>query len=572
MKHPELSRRKRPLWRRPVTVALLVVTATMLVALQSASASSRSTKLAHLGIDEPLCSSHASLCVDKFNPLGAEYVGHDEPSVEFKSTEPGSGNDMTYRVRLPKDPQLQPKADGSGGTWNFELRPTFWFGLTLCDSESAPEFTKTCNPDSDVNNFVSTDPKKPTYIGKHPGNAFMELQFYGPGYVPQFEGFGCTATQYCAAMTIDSLGLDQNTGIANTRACDNYILGGEEPINWAYVTRSGVSQGPADPLFTGTFDNPNFTSVNPDVTKDLMMNPGDWVTIHIHDTPAGVRVDMSDETTHQSGSMTASVANGFAHVLYTPNSNTCKSAPYAFHPEYSTGMPRGNTWSAHTYNVSYSDEIGHFEHCNALDANFNCAVAGSDDPKLDDDDVFCVPGTDSLLVMINGCFASDDDFDGPSYQNDWPGTNPNPRIDQLLHPEPILFSSPITGGGHDYPTVAFEADLPIIEGTCDTSTGAGCVNPPAGSQFYPFFSNRRVHGSRDGSVDFSSNDDHGSCVWQEGGDFIPGTVRDFGGSAAAEYGTLLSTTFPVAGFTTVQEFDNFNSGDLANPCTSQDTK
>ena len=33
----------------------------------------------------------------------------------------------------------------------------------------------------------------------------MELQFYGPGYVPQFEGFGCTANQYCAAMTIDSL-------------------------------------------------------------------------------------------------------------------------------------------------------------------------------------------------------------------------------------------------------------------------------------------------------------------------------------------------------------------------------
>lgn len=26
------------------------------------------------------------------------------------------------------------------------------------------------------------------------GNAYMELQFYGPGYVEQFEGFGCTAT------------------------------------------------------------------------------------------------------------------------------------------------------------------------------------------------------------------------------------------------------------------------------------------------------------------------------------------------------------------------------------------
>jgi hypothetical protein len=93
----------------------------------------------------------------------------------------------------------------------------------------------------------------------------MELQFYGPGYVPQFEGFGCTAHQYCAAMTIDSLGLNQNTGVANTKACNNFILGGEEPINWAYITRNGVSQAPADPLFTGTFTNPNFSAVNPEL-------------------------------------------------------------------------------------------------------------------------------------------------------------------------------------------------------------------------------------------------------------------------------------------------------------------
>jgi len=33
------------------------------------------------------------------------------------------------------------------------------------------------------------------------------LQFYGPGYGPQFEGFGCTAHQYCAAMTTDNLSL-----------------------------------------------------------------------------------------------------------------------------------------------------------------------------------------------------------------------------------------------------------------------------------------------------------------------------------------------------------------------------
>jgi hypothetical protein len=422
--------------------------------------------------------------------------------------------------------------------------------VTLCDSESAPEFTKTCTPDSDANNLVGTDPAAADYIGKHPGNAFMELQFYGPGYVPQFEGFGCAATRYCAAMTIDSFTRNQNTGVFNTADCDNYILGGQEPINWAYITRSGVSQAPADPLFTGTFDNPNFSAVNPDFNRDLMMSPGDRIRIHLHDTPAGYRADLTDLKTHQSGSMTASVANGFAHVLYTPGTGACTSAPYAFHAEYSTANPRGNTWSAHTTNVSFSDEIGHFEHCPVLDANFDCASAGSDDPGgLDDDDVFCVPGKDAWVVHINGCFQADDDFDAPSYQNDWPGTNPDPAVDQKLHPQPVLFTSPTTNGGHDYPTINFEADLPAIESSCNTVTGAGCVNPPPGAQFYPFYSTRL---------------DGAACSWQEGGPFIPGTLNDYGGSSA-EFGSLLLTTYPSAAGP-IQRFENFNSGDLPNGC------
>jgi hypothetical protein len=129
----------------------------------------------------------------------------------------------------------------------------------------------------------------------------MELQFYPPGYVEQFEGFGCTAHQYCAAMTIDSFSLDQNTGVFNTEACDNYILGGVEPINWAYITKSGISQAPANPLFTGTFSSPNFAAVNPDPTKDLFMNPGDRVRIHMHDTAAGLRIDLDDSPPARAG-------------------------------------------------------------------------------------------------------------------------------------------------------------------------------------------------------------------------------------------------------------------------------
>src|SRR5215831_15965320 len=456
---------------------LCLAVCAFVLALQAAAARPSGSNSSY---GDPFCSSGKSLCADAYDNPGDEYVGHDEPSIEYKSSQPGSGNDMTYTVRLPDDPVMKPRGDGSGGTWNFELRPTFWFGLTLCDSESAPEFTKTCTPDSDANNLVNPDPNAPDYIGHHPGNAFMELQFYGPGYVPQFEGFGCAATRYCAAMTIDSFNQNQNTGHFNNADCNNYILGGVEPINWAYITKSGVSQAPADPLFTGTFDNPNFAAVNPDFNRDLMMKPGDVIRIHMHDTDAGYRTDLTDLTTNQSGSMTASTANGFAHVLYTPTADTCTSAPYAFHAEYSTANPRGNTWSAHLTNVSFSDEIGHFEHCLQLDAEFNCAVAGSDDPGgLDDDDgdSFCVPGKDAWVVHINGCFESDGDFDGPSYQNDWPGTIADPKADQQVHPEPLFFTSPTTNG-HQYPTIQFEADLAAIESTCSTVTGVGCTNPP----------------------------------------------------------------------------------------------
>ena len=55
------------------------------------------------------------------------------------------------------------------------------------------------------------------------------------------------------------------------------------------------------------------------------MSPGDRILIHMHDTPAGLRIDLNDLTSRQSGSMTASVANGFGHILYTPNSTTCQA-------------------------------------------------------------------------------------------------------------------------------------------------------------------------------------------------------------------------------------------------------
>jgi hypothetical protein len=122
----------------------------------------------------------------------------------------------------------------------------------------------------------------------------------------------------------------------------------------------------------------------------------------------------------------------------------------------------------------------------------------------------------------------------------------------------VLFTSPTTRG-RNYSKIAFETDLPAIEASgaqanppfCDVTTGANCVNPPNGAQFYPFF---------------STTARHGTCMWQEGGKFLPGTTNDFGGSSASEFGPLLRVPFPEAGFTISRVFVNFNSGIMANPC------
>src|SRR5580700_11153308 len=69
------------------------------------------------------------------------YAGHDEPDTLFYSNVPGSGNNVTYQMTLPKDPPTLPRNNGSGGTDSFQLHPTFWLGMVMCDSQGSP------NPD-----------------------------------------------------------------------------------------------------------------------------------------------------------------------------------------------------------------------------------------------------------------------------------------------------------------------------------------------------------------------------------------------------------------------------------------
>jgi hypothetical protein len=550
------------------------------------AAGSVRTAQAQAATNTPLCVLHSQLCTEANNPWtwnGYTYVsGHDEPSLLFYSNKPGSGNSNEYQLSLPTDPPAAPAQDGSGGTWNFMLHPAFWFGMALCDDQSAPNPGVNCPPDSDKNILTGTDPSKPNYMGNTPGTAFMEMQFYPPGWGPVSctDANGNTDGKWCAAMTIDSFMQNSNTGAFNNNACLN--AAGVEPVNFAFITKSGNSQGPADPL--------DQTAATFTLGADtLEFSNGDKLVVDLHDTAAGFQVVIHDLTSGANGSMTASVANGFGHPLFQPNASTCTDAPYAFHPMYSTSGPNTRVlWAAHSYNVAYSDEIGHFEYCNAVASRARCDATNGypnpTDPSQDNDDRSCFPAPviDSTGTTVNdsfiGCLSTDIDFDGPEYQNGtWPGS---PGADPSKVSTPILFTSPLFGGGkgpgghglHNYSQVAFETDLPRIEGTdsstnnncqrhltnpADPSPGAGCVDPPNGATFYPIFSTAAVPAAKGPGT---------SCIWQEGGANIPGTTNNFGGAPGVEYGGLLVSNYPVAGPSVSQRLNNFHQTLSNNPC------
>lgn len=96
--------------------------------------------------------------------FGSEYVGHDEPATVFYSNQPGSGNRNFYDVLLPHDPS---PSNPTTKSYQFELNPAIWVGMVLCDTQSYPEQTSTCTPDSDTN--IPNPAVSPNF----PGSAYM---------------------------------------------------------------------------------------------------------------------------------------------------------------------------------------------------------------------------------------------------------------------------------------------------------------------------------------------------------------------------------------------------------------
>ena len=533
--------------------------------VRTSSAHAAPAAAAHASIN---CATGALVCMEVANSekTFGKYVGHDEPSDLFYSNVPGSGNQMRYTLTLPRDPS--PSAPLTPGkSFNFELHPAFWFGMAMCDTQSYPNLVPNCKPDSDTN-IVD-----PSFSSNHPGTAFTEMQFYPPGWVEWpaagttsgVGGTSCDPTKWCAALNIDSLSQDVNGNNLNSTCAAQT---GVEYINFAFITKNGIPTATPNPV------NSTLATYTPDPNKDLFMNSGDKLNVTMHDTAHGLQVIINDQTSGQSGSMTASAANGFGQVLFAPSPSTvCKNLPYDFHPMYSTSSEKTRViWAAHTYNVAFSDEIGHFDFCNGAPIpsslhGVNCPAgntegSGNTVAPTDGDDTFCFPPSRSSFVQIPGCTFTNTGFDGAPYLPVWPNGNTN------MHPTALQFTSPLTGSQYNvnYNRTAFEVDLPATESSsiqaCDVISGANCTLIPSTDRcfgaggtppctpaaFYPFYSIRNVGGQ---------------CVWQIG-NHIPGNTNDF--HQNQQYGTLLSQSILIANGVSVNLFENFRQIFNRNPC------
>ncbi|MGI9009366.1 MAG: hypothetical protein ACR2FU_24785 [Streptosporangiaceae bacterium] len=524
--------------------------------------------------------AHRGLCTDPHGPLrtrygasgnatrkvwsrfvdNGHYVGHDEPSVKFISSAAGSGNTMTYFMRLPKDPAKKPTNSGSVVD-AAELSPAIWFGLPMCDPHSYPQ--NPCTPDSDSNSGGISDPNAA-------GSAFMELQFYAPGFTGPDEP-GCLRTKWCSALNIDSVESQFNFVNINPNC--------QEPVNFAFLQRNGVPAGPPSP------QKANIKTNTPN-GQTLTMNPGDVLKVAITDPAAGFTTRITDLTTHQSGFMVASAHNGFADTNY----KDCSGFPHTFHAEYSTASQQNQVpWAALEGGVLMQEEIGHAETCASLTHKdafnapgffidthvFDTCVGGTEgrvhhhnrvgegscNPQTgvckgaetegtrgpqacpsnnfasgqlcEYADGYCVPaGTRTVTVghhrarevsPVNFCgdnrFQNGDlDFEGIDYRaTSWPDGSPNV-------PTSARFAGPFTASGATYPQIQFETDAPGSEFLCNFATQFNCVVPPLGAKFYPFWTLTNKKGQGVGHGLFKT----GACTWNFGNVIPKVTTRTFG--------------------------------------------
>ena len=220
----------------------------------------------------------------------------------------------------PSGHRTDPDPEQGSSVANFELYPTQWLGLELCDPNSNPCGPCTASSNSNVQGVS--------------GSAFLELQFYPPGSSAAPISGPPSNASFTLSPRNGACTLHINTFQNNAPFVKNNCL---EPTIAQLLTTNGSPSGPT-----------------------LFMSNGDSLVVTIHDTTNGLQTDVNDLTSGVTGTMVASAANGFTHnttqsangvcsvtttTVCTQNGNyrrescVCAKQAYTYHPMWNTAQP-----------------------------------------------------------------------------------------------------------------------------------------------------------------------------------------------------------------------------------------
>ena len=262
--------------------------------------------------------------------------------------------------------------------------------------------------------------------------------------------------------------------------------------------------------------------------------------------------------------MTASMANGFGHILYTPGVGHVPARRRTRSTPSTRPPTRAATRGRRTRTTSRCrTRSGTSRTASSSTPTFNCVDAGRPGLRCSTRTTATTSASPARTPRWStSTAASAPTRTGTDSPTATTGRAPIPNVvaGPRLHPSPVLFTSPLANGRTNYSTIAFETDLPRIEAAdaqdnppfCDRTTGRELREPAERRAVLPVLHDRRSTTAR--------------APGRRAATSSPARRNHFGGSSTTEYGPLLKTVYPEPGFTTVRCFNNFNSGDRANPC------
>jgi hypothetical protein len=250
--------------------------------------------------------------------------GHDEPAIDPISDVPGSGQDITWTMKLPRSTDERPLLD---------LGPTFWIGATLSDSSSLADAV------------------------------FSELQFYpDSSLLPQ------TGNDINTACTQFGFNVNPDPGVWSV--CD---------FTWGLYPAKGGGFNEL-PAYVSVVDQ------NGNPSQPLYLHSGDLIKVHVFpsgDSGNDAEQVLTDVTTGQSGTLImdsnsttgagsgTNPTTGDGPLTLPYSTNTTNNAmpwgvvdgtPFAFsweigHPNIYTHGTQGECvpgqWDCYSYNTTH---------------------------------------------------------------------------------------------------------------------------------------------------------------------------------------------------------------------------